>query len=197
MFRKTTWFGCALLGFAVFVASCGNAQKEATDAAITAAQAAVNAAQGEAAKYVPDQLQAAKTAIQTAKDALAKGDYSAALTAAQDAASKAKELAAAAAAKKDEWTKDWADLRASMPKSLDQVKAKLDAYSHGAHMPAGFDKAKLAEAKTQYEQLKQGWADASAAAAQGNMGDALKKASSMKEALAKLVEALGIQDVRN
>jgi predicted S18 family serine protease len=193
MATKTSWILCALFGIALFVVGCGNAQKEATEAAINAAQAAINAAQGEAAKYVPDQLEAAQTALQTAKDAFAKGDYQAALTAAQDAASKAKDLAAAATAKKDEWTKDWAELSTSMPKSLDEVKNKLTAYSHGAHMPPGMDKTKLADAKTQYEQLKQSWADAAASATQGNLGDAMQKASNMKDVLAKLKEMLGIK----
>ena len=193
MARKTSWFLCALLGIALIIAGCGNAQKEATEAAINAAQAAINAAQDQAAKYVPDQLQAAQTALQNAKDALAKGDYQAALNAAQDAANKARDLAAAAAAKKDEWTKNWADMSASMPKSLDEVKKKLAAYSHGAHMPAGLDKDKLADAKAQYEQLKQTWADASSSATQGNLGDAMKKASGIKDALAKLMEMLGIK----
>jgi hypothetical protein len=193
MARKTSWIFCALVGVALLVVGCGNAQKEATDAAINAAQSAINAAQAEAAKYVPDQLQAAQTTLQSAKDALAKGDYQAALSAAQDAASKAKDLAAAAAAKKEEWTKQWTDLSASMPKSLDEVKAKLNAYSRGAHMPAGMDKTKLGDAKTQYEQLKQTWADATSAATSGNLADAIKKASDAKDVLAKLKEMLGIK----
>jgi hypothetical protein len=193
MARKTSWIFCALVGVALLVVGCGNAQKEATDAAINAAQSAINAAQTEAAKYVPDQLQAAQTTLQSAKDALAKGDYQAALSAAQDAASKAKDLAAAAAAKKEEWTKQWTDVSASMPKSLDEVKAKLNAYSHGAHMPAGMDKTKLGDAKTQYEQLKQTWADATSAATSGNLADAVKKASDAKDVLAKLKEMLGIK----
>lgn len=193
MVRKMSWLLCGVLGIALLLAGCENAQKEATETAISAAQTAINAAQTEAAKYVPDQLQAAQTALQSAKDALAKGDYQAALPAAQDAATKAKDLAAAAAAKKEEWTNAWAGLSASMPKSLDQVKAKLDSYSHGAHMPKGLDKAKLADAKTQYDQLKQTWADASAAATQGNLADAMKKAAGAKDLLAKLMEVLGIK----
>jgi hypothetical protein len=60
-------------------------------------------------------------------------------------------------------------------------------------MPAGMDKTKLADAKTQYEQLKQSWADASSAVTQGNLADAMKKASDMKDLLAKLKEMLGIK----
>ncbi|MGB7845534.1 MAG: hypothetical protein WBL63_07955 [Candidatus Acidiferrum sp.] len=193
MARKASWIACALSGIALLVAGCGNAQRDATDAAISAAQAAINAVQGEAEKYVPEQLQAAQAALQKAKDALAKEDYQAALKAAQDATNKARDLAVAAAAKKDELNKGWADLKVSMPKSLDAVKAKLNAYAHGARLPVGLDKDKLEEAKTQYEQLKQVWADASAAAAQGDLGEAMKKASAIKDPLAKLMELLGIK----
>lgn len=193
MLRKMNWFVCGFLGLALIMAACGGAEKEATEAAINAAQTAINAASPDAAKYVPDQLKAAQGALQSAKDALAKGDYSAALAAAKDAGSKASDLAKAAAAKKDELMKGWASLSESMPKSMDQVKAKLDAYSHGAKMPAGLDKAKLAAAKDQYAQLKQSWSDAAAAAQQGNFGDAIQKASGIKDVLAKLMEMLGIK----
>lgn len=184
---------CALLAMASLAAGCGTAQKDATQAAINAAQSALNAAKTQAAKYLPDQLQAAQATLQTAKDALAKDDYAAALSSAKDAANKARDLAVAAAAKRDEWTKQWADLSASMPKSLDEVKNRLNAYSHGAHMPAGMDKDKLADAKAQYDQLKQSWSDATSTASQGKLGDAIKKASNVKELLAKLKEMLGIK----
>jgi hypothetical protein len=193
MSTKTGWILAALLGIAVIIAGCDNAQKQATEAAINAAQAAINAAQGEAAKYVPDQLQAAQNALQSAKDSVAKGDYQAALNAARDAADKAKDLATTAAAKRDEWTKEWAEMSSSMPKSLDEIKVKLNAYSHGAHMPAGMDKTALADAKEQYEKLKQGWADATSSATQGNMADAIRKATDLKGMLAKLKEMLGIK----
>jgi len=191
MARRVNWALCRVLGVALLVVGCGNAQKEATDAAVNAAQAAINSVQVEAAKYVPDQLAAANSALQSAKDALAKGDYAAALAAAKDATGKARELATAAAAKKAEWTQTWSSLNESLPKSMDAVKAKLDAYSK--HLPAGMDQDKWAAAKAQYEQLKHTWADASAAAAQGNLGDAIKKTSGLKDLLTQLKEMLGIK----
>jgi len=191
MARTKSWVLTGVLGVALLATGCGNAQREATDAAIRAAQTAINTVQADAVKYAPDQLAAANTALQTAKDALAKGDYTAALAAAKDAASKARELAAAAAAKKQEWTQTWASLNESLPKSMEAVKAKLDAYSR--HLPAGMDKDKLAEAKAQYEQAKQAWADATATATQGNLGEAIKKSSVLKDVLAQLKEFLGIK----
>lgn len=193
MARKTNWILCVLLGMACLGTGCGTAQKDATEAAINAAQEAINAVQGEAAKYVPDQLQAAQTTLQQAKDALAKSDYRAALSSAKDAAMKAKELATAAAAKRDEWSKEWSDMNATMPKSLDQIKAKLNAYSHGARLPAGMDKTALDEAQSQYDQLKTNWADASAAASQGHLGDAVNKLTGAKDTIARLKEMLGIK----
>ncbi len=193
MLRKMNWFVCGVLGLAMMLVACGGAQKEATEAAINAAQTAINAASSEAAKYVPDQLKSAQDALQSAKDALAKGDYSAALAAAKDASSKATELVAAAAAKKEELMKTWTSLSESMPKSMEQVKAKLDAYSHGAKMPAGMDKSKLAEAKDQYAQLKQSWADVSATAQQGNLGEAMQKASRHKRCAGKAYGDAGHQ----
>ena len=191
MARRVNWVLCGVLGVALLAVGCGNAQKEATDAAISAAQGAINSVQAEAAKYVPDQLAAANGALQSAKDALAKGDYAAALAAAKDAAGKARELATAAAAKQAEWTQTWSSLNESMPKSMDTVKAKLDAYSK--RLPAGMDQDKLAAAKAQYQQLKQSWTDAAAAAAQGNLGDAIKKTSGLKDLLTQLKDTLGIK----
>lgn len=193
MARRNAWVWCSVLGAALLVVGCGNAQKDATEAAINAAQTAISTVQAEASKYVPDQLEAAQAAVQSAKDTLAKGDYQSALRAAQDSAHKARELAVAAAAKKEEWTKSWQELNETLPKSMDAVKRKLEAYARGAHMPEGLDQDKLAEAKAEFERAKQRWEDARAAAAQGNLGEALQKATGINDVLAKLKEMLGIK----
>jgi len=190
---KMNWVLHGMLGIALLAASCGSAEKAATDAAVSAAQSAINAAQGEAAKYVPDQLKAAQGAIQIANDAVAKGDYRGALTAAKDAIEKAKDLGTAAVSKKEELTRNWTSFSDSAQKSLDAAKAKLDAYSHGAKMPAGLDKTKLAEAKAQYVQLKKGLAEAATAFKQGNIKEAATKAASLKGGLARLMELLKIK----
>jgi len=193
MLNKMNWLVCGVVGLAMMLAACSGAEKEATEGAINAAQTALNAASSEAAKYAPDQLKSAQDTLHSAKDALANGDYSAALSGAKDASKKASDLVAAAAAKKQELMKDWTSLSESMPRSMEQIKARLDAYSHGARMPEGMDKSMLATAKDQYAQLKQAWADASAAAQQENLGDAMQKSSGIKDMLAKLREMLGIK----
>jgi HAMP domain-containing protein len=183
---------CAVVGLVLFV-GCGNAQREATEAAINAAQQAVDSVQVEAAKYVPEELGKAKQALQSARDSLAKGDYQTALASARDAANRARNLAVSAAAKKKEWSDAWNSLNESLPKSMTLVRAKLEAYSRGARLPEGMDKDGLEQAKAQFERLKQQWTEATSSATQGLLGDAVKKASELKLELADLMARLGIK----
>jgi len=193
MLRKMNWHALGIASLAVMMAACNGGQKEATEAALDAAQTAISTVQGEAAKYVPDQLKETQDAMQSARDALAKGDYQGALNGAQNAANKARELAAAAAAKKEELSKNWTSFNETLPKSLEEAKRRLDAYSHGAKLPAGLDKEMLPDARAQYDQLKQGWTDAVASFQQGNLADATRKAEELKEGMAKLAGLLGMK----
>jgi uncharacterized phage infection (PIP) family protein YhgE len=183
--------GMAVL-IAVIVVGCGSGQRDATDAAISAAQGAVDSVKAEAEKYVPEQVDAAEKSLQSAREALAKNDYQSALAKAQDAANQAKEMAKSAVGKKEEWEKTWKELNDSLPKAMDQVNARIYAYSHGARMPEGMDQDVLEEAKAEYARMKQGWEDAKAAAANGKLGEAIEKGTGVKEFLTKLQDMLGI-----
>jgi DNA repair exonuclease SbcCD ATPase subunit len=195
MARMRIWLACLALATALVGAGCRNGEKDATEAAIEAAQWAINSVEAEAQKYVPQELQAARNALQAARDALAKSDYRSALEEAREAANKAKQMAVDAVGKREESAKSWRELSDSIPRSMDQVKGKLDAYSKGARMPEGMDKDMLDSAKAQYEQMKQSWEDAKAEAREGKLGDAIEKATGAKEMLAKLKEMLGVRDV--
>ena len=153
MLRKINWFVVGVVSVAVILAGCNSAQKEATEAALDAAQTAITTVQSEAAKYVPEQLKQTQDAMQSAREALAKGDYQRALNGAQNATNMARELASAAAAKKEELSKTWAGFNETIPKLLEEEKRRLDAYSHGARLPEGLEKEMLPDAKAQYDQL--------------------------------------------
>ena len=172
------------------LAGCHSSQKDAVEAAINAAQTAIEVSTSEAEKYAPEQLKAAQNAVQSARGALAKHDYGEALEAARAATEKAKELTIAAKAKKDEATKAWGELSAAVPKALDQAKAKVEAYSRATRLPAGIDETVVAAAREEYEKLKQAWADAVAAYQKGSLVDAATKGISVKEGLQKLQEML-------
>ncbi|MGB2626776.1 MAG: hypothetical protein WAK20_08290 [Candidatus Acidiferrum sp.] len=191
MNRNANLLVCTL-GIALLLGGCGSAQREATEAAVNAAQTAINAATSTAQKYVPDQTKAAQDALQSAKDSLAKGDYSAALASAKEAAQKAKDALSLASAKKEEWANTWNSLNQSLPKTMSEVQAKLDAYKKGGKLPKGVDQAQMDAARAQYDQLNQKWTDALAAYKIGDISDAMNKVSGLKEGLAKLKELLGI-----
>ncbi len=180
------------LGIGILLAGCGNASHDATEAAINAAQTAINASKGAAEKFAPEQMKSAQDAVDEAKHALGKGDYTSALKGAQDAVQKAKEAVAAASARKEEWTKAWANLSATAPKSLSEIQTKVDLYTKYGRLPKGVDNAQMEEAKAQYEQLKQGWADANAAHKSGDWIEAMKKAANFREGLQKLRELMGL-----
>lgn len=179
-----------VMGIALLVGGCGNAQHEATEAAINASQTAINAARESADKFVPEQIQAAQDALQSAKDALAKGDDATALNGARDAAQKVKEAVAAAAVKKEEWTKTWDSLNASAPRALTDLQIKVDAFKRYGRLPKGVGTEQMESAQAIFDEVKQQWADAVAAHKGGNFADATKKVSSFQEGLQKLKDML-------
>ena len=172
---------CFLIG------ACAS-QKAPAEAALKAAEDAVNAAAPDATKYVPDQWKAVTDALAAAKESFNKGDYKAALAGAQDVTQKAKDAAAAAAAKKDQLVKAWNDMSAGVPGMIAAVKSRVDILSSSKKLPAGMDKAKLESAKASLAAASQAWGDASEAYKAGNVSDAASKAGAAKD---KAVEAMG------
>jgi len=178
-------------GIVLLCGGCRSREKDATEAAINAAQAAVNAVRQDAEKYVPEELQAAQKALQSARDALAKNDYDKALAAAREATDKAKDMVTAAAGKKAEWEKSWKELNETVPKTLDAVRYRTALYSSkGVRLPEGVDSALVDQAKSTYDDLKQKWVEATGEATRGNMREAIEKGSTVRDGLAQLKEML-------
>ena len=139
----------AIMGLALCLTllAC-SAAKAPAEAAIKAADETLTAVRPEAAKVVPDELKAVEDALAAAKDNFQKGEYQQALTGAQDLAAKAKDLAAAAAAKKDELTNSWQDLNGGIPNMVYVITKRVGILSKSRKLPAGLDKDKFETAKT-------------------------------------------------
>jgi hypothetical protein len=196
---RTSLSGAAMLVAAMIFAACESADKAPATAAITAAQSALDAVRGEAAKWVPDQLASAEKALAAAKESFEKKDYKAALTGAQDVAAKAKDLgaaataaAAAAEAKKVELTKAWDQMSAGVPKMAEAIKSRVDILSQSKKLPAGLDKDKLEGAKAGLAALNQSWTEASDAFKAGNVTDAVAKATAAKTKAVEVMTALNM-----
>jgi hypothetical protein len=180
----------ALVVFSLAACSGGKAPAEQ---AIKAAEEAFNAAKGEAVKYVPDQVKAVEDALSAAKDSFAKKDYAAATSAATSVAAKAKELASAAAAKKDELTKSWGDLSGGLPQMLDAIKSRVDILSKSKKLPANLDKEKFEGAQSGLAEANKVWDEANSAFKEGKLADAVAKAAAVKEKAAEIMATLGMQ----
>jgi len=184
----------ALLACVLLVAGLAacNTDKGPADVAIKAADDAITAAAPEAEKYVPDQLTAARDALAAAKDKFAKGQYKEALAAGTELANTAKDLVAATAAKKDELTKAWNDLAASLPQTVASIQAKIEELGKAKKLPKGMGKAMLAHDQEGLAGITKAWEEASAAFTAGNLGEALAKASPLKDKGAEVMALLGM-----
>jgi predicted small lipoprotein YifL len=180
----------ALVLCCVALVACS--QKGPAEAALTAAQTAVDGVKADAAKYVPDQAKSLLAAMTDARAAFDKGDYKAALDAATAIPAKAKDVATAAAAKKDELTKAWSSY-ADVPAMIDQIKAKLDALGAMKKLPKDMDKAKLEADKASLAEITKGMGEAMEASKAGNLADAVAKGSAVKAKVTEMMATLGLK----
>ncbi len=189
MTRKPVVIGVALLLIA-FAAACS---KGPAEAALKAADAAVQAAEPDASKYVPEQFTALSDSLKAARDKFDAGDYAGALADAKDIPAKAGEIAQAAAAKKEEMTKAWAELQGGLPGLVEAVQGKLAELGKARRLPKGLDKAKVEEMTGALPQLTATWTEAVDAANAGNVPAALEKAGQVKTSVMEMMQTLGIE----
>ena len=171
----------------------GCADRRPPDAAITAAEAAINSVMAEATEYVPDQAERLKTALAGVKEKSSKGDYSAAAGDAKALVAKAKEVGSAATVKKAELMQSWTRLSVGMPKIVDRIKERVDILSQSRNLPADMTPDTLAAAKSGLDQITEQWTAATNAYKRGNLADAIAKGGSVKTKTAEVLTMLGMR----
>ncbi|MCB1623801.1 MAG: hypothetical protein KDI32_04385 [Pseudomonadales bacterium] len=195
--RKTTpWI--VTLAAAVLLAACAG-QKEPATQAVQKAEAALAEVRADAAQYAPDNLASVESTLTSLKDALAKGDYKAVLAGAggltssiaalkdATAAGKSAQEAAVAAA-----NAEWSSMAADMPKMVEAIGSRIAVLSKSKRLPKGIDQASFDAAKSGYEMMQSTWSEASAAAASGNVVDAVAKAKMLKDKGAEVMTMLNM-----
>jgi hypothetical protein len=180
----------ALLALALGACSM---DKKPAEEAIKAAVAAVDGVRAEGSKYASEQFAQLEGTLKSAQDAFAKGEYKAALEAANGIAAKAQEVTAAAAAKKDELTKSWEAFNAGIPQMMDAIKSRLDILSQAKKLPAGMDKDALASLQGGFDEAAKAFEDAKAAAAAGDLQVAIDAGTAIKAKGTEIATALGLQ----
>jgi hypothetical protein len=191
--HRNTFSVILIILVAILLAACGSADKGPAEAAIKAAEEAVNSVKAEVSKYMPEEAKSLDSALAAAKEKFKQSDFKGALSEAQAVAAKAKDLANAAAAKKTELSKAWQDMSNGLPKVVDAIKSRLDILSQSKKLPAGLTAEKLAEAKTGFAEITKQWAEAAAASTGGNLMDAVTKGTAIKKKAAEVLTALNMQ----
>jgi len=190
---KKNFVGVMVILFFAFVmfSACGGDKGPAT-LAIKAAEEAINVAKTEVGKIAPDEIASLEGALTSAKDKLAKGEIKEALAEAQGLVGKAKDVVAAAKAKKDELTKQWTDMSQGLPEMVGALESRLGILSQAKKLPANLTAEKLAEAKSGLAAVKEDWTKAQEIFKSGNMADAIATATTIKEKVVKAMESLGM-----
>lgn len=181
----------AMLFISVLFMACAD-EKGPAELAMKAAEQAVAATKAEAEKLVPDQVAALESALASAKDKLTKGEFKEALSEAQGLVGKAKDVLAAAQAKKNELTQKWTELSQGLPQMIEAIQGKVDDLSKLKKLPKAITAEKLAEAKSGLEAVKADLAKAQESFTSGNIEEAIAVATAVKEKAVKAMESLGI-----
>jgi len=193
MKRNTIGLVIILFVSAIMFVACGSGDKGPAELAIKAAEEAFNASKGEAAKYVPDEVKSLEGALGSMKDKLAKGDYKDVIAEAKSFTDKAKGLADAAKAKKEELTKNWTEFDQGVPKMVAAIQSRVDMLSKSKKLPANLTAEKFADAKSGLAAAKEEWAKALESFKTGNLADAVTAAKSVKDKAVATMETLGMQ----
>ncbi len=187
---KTPWKYALVLACAAALAC--NSGKAPAEAAMAAAQQAVDSVRAEAESLVPDDFKSLSDDLNTAKDQMAKGDYKAVMASAPAVQQKANDLMAKAKAKKDELAKSWNELSDSVPKMIEAIKSRVDILSQSKKLPAGIDAGKLAGAKEGLASAQTAWGEAQEAFKSGKWTDALAKATEIKDKASSIMASLNM-----
>ena len=189
--RTSVIVSMAAVLVALLLVGCAS-NKGPAEAALAAAQSAVDSVVAEASKYVPDQAQSLQAQLTALKDKFGKGEYEAVVTDAKALASKAKDVASAAAAKKTQLTQTWSSMSDGMPKVVEAIKGRVDILSQSKKLPANMTADKLASVKSGLGEVTQQWTAATEAYKGGNIMDAITKGSAVKTKAAELLTMLGM-----
>lgn len=190
--RSMFLLGISALAAAVALGACAN-QKAPAEAAVGVAQTAFAAVSADAMKYVPDQAKSIEGALASAQESITKGDYAAALTAAQALPAQVASLATAVTGKKAEFSKLWTDLGAGVPAMVTALTSRMDVLGKSKKLPAGITKETFASAQPGLATANQSWSAAMAAAQSGDVMGAVKQASEVKTTVTNLMKSLNMQ----
>ena len=180
-------------------AGCTDKFKEPAEAAVKAAEAAVEALKSdEVTQYAGGPAKAVTDALAAAKAKLAASEYEAALAAAKGIPGRVKDVvgqasqaaAAAAEAKKQAVQAAWQEASRAASATLATLHDKVAALRKAKVLPRGFDRKKLSAAATKVAAVESDWAKAAEKAKAGAVEEATMLAKDLAARGAELAASL-------
>ena len=182
--------------FALVLAACAN-QKEPAEQAVAKAESALAEFRADAEKYAADELKDVDSAVGNLKNNLARKDYGAVVMGSPSVSASIATLKETVNQRKADAEQmmaaaqtEWTDLSASVPKAVESLQARVDQLAKTKKFPKGMDKAGFDAAKTDFENIKNSWTQASAEFAEGKMAEAVRKARVIKAQADELMTKL-------
>jgi hypothetical protein len=186
----------ALLAAASLAVACAN-QKGPAEQAVAKIEAALAEFHADAEKYAADELKDVDNSVSNLKNNLSKQDYGAVVMNAPSVSSSVNSLRETVAQRKADAEQmmaaaqtEWNDLSANLPKTVETLQARVDQLAKNHKFPKGLDKAGFEAAKTDFENMKTQWTEASSEFAEGKVADAVRKARAVKAQSEELMTRL-------
>jgi DNA repair exonuclease SbcCD ATPase subunit len=177
---------------ALIIAGCGS--RTTAENVVGQAEGALNSERDAAQTLAPEELKAAESTLAHMKQSLNDRKYkdveadvpkfNQQVKAIQDAVTANQQAHNAAA-------QEWNALNAEVQKSLDAVQAQVDTLAKGK-LPKGVTKQGFESAKTELEQVKTTWSEATAAAGAGKAAEATEKGRTVQAKVEALKTELGM-----
>jgi predicted small secreted protein len=186
---KRAWILMLLLVAGV-LAGCGP-NKGAAQTAITAAQAAYDAAKDQAMMIVPQQALGIQAVIADARANMDKGEFKAAIDSANVVPARVKEMMGGLAAKTAEMQAEWEKMK-EFPQALVALNEQVVKLAKAKQLPQGIEAAKVEAAKAALGTITQNWTEAQAAYQGGNLAEAMSKAAMAKQAAVEAMNSLSM-----
>lgn len=187
-----------IIAAALLAFGCSS-QKEPAQKAVAQIEASVAAVREEAAKFAPEELAGVDSALNTAKEKLAKGDYKGALAdsgnlttavnSLKETVAEKKAMAEAAMAAANE---QWNTLSADLPKMVAAIQSRVDVLNKSRKLPKDLSKESFDAAKSGLETMKTAWAQATSAFANGDPVNAVAMADGARQKGNEVLALLGM-----
>lgn len=172
----------AIIAATLLATGCSQQKQNATKV-LEAVETKLATVKNDAERYAPDGLKGVETQLERLNASLEAKEYNDVIAGAPQLskavdsleqavkAGKAHARAALASAKSE-----WESLSVEVPKMVEDIQARVDELSDKKRLPFGLNKDEFAEAKSDFEIMKNQWTEASSEYKSGKQVQAVEKA---------------------